>query len=623
VQIYRFGEFELDLDAFELKRPEKSVKLERRALDLLALLVKQPRRLVTREEIIAALWPPNVVIDFDSGLNTLVRKVRAALGDSSDNPQYIETVPGRGYRFVASVETVARDVPVGNIGASTDTPPPSGRNQRRAIAVVIALCALAAGVATWLVAGRDTGPMRIAVLPFENLSGDDSLDYLAAGLAEETAYALTRLEGGDLQVVRASVPVASAKPHSLRELAGKLRVDLVVTSTLRVDGDRVRVTSRLLRSADEEELWSVGIDRALTNVIGVQRELSVAIAEQIRLRLSPEVAAAIEKRQTQNPEAYALFLKGRYEWQKLTPSATRRALDFYRQATRLDPDYALAWAGLAWGAISSVRSADVSPELAAPEAKYALEEALRLGPDLSEAHIALGYYRLFHEFDQPGAARAARRAVELDPDNGYAYQLLGVSLMGSEGGVEALEMMRRARELEPMLTLAFANSANVALSAGDVPGASEFSRQAIAIDADFWLGHFYLGRSLLQSGQPDAALQEFMVAARLSDGHSITYPPRLAILLDKGREDEALALVEEARERARTGFLPPYLLAQLEARMGNVDAAFTQLERAVDLRDVNLLVLRADPSLQPLRKDPRFAEILESCRCVPEAGTAR
>lgn len=621
MQIYRFGAFELDLDSFELRLAAKAVKLERRALDLLALLVKQPNRVVPREEIIAALWPPNVVIDFDSGLNTLVRKVRTALGDSSENPTYIETIPGRGYRFVANVESVAARAE--SVNPPADALPPRRARRPLVIVAAVALLALAGTLVVWLGGRSSEGPAtRIAVLPFENLTGDADLAYLAAGLAEETGTALSQVEGRRLRVVRVLAAVGQPET-SLRQLGEKLGVDFIVQSAMRLDTQRIRVTSRLVRVADEEEVWSAGIDRALTNVLGVQRELSTAIAEQVRLRLSPEVAAAIARRQTENPAAYALYLKGRFEWNKLTPAGTRRALEYLEEATKLDPTYALAWSGLAWGAITATRTADVSPMVAAPIAKHALEEALRLGPDLVETQVALGYYRLFHELDQPGAEQAARRALELDPDNAVAHQLLGVSLMRPGHGVEALDMMRRARELEPMFTLAFANSANISLATGDVAGAIEFARQAIAIEPTFWLGHFYLGRAEFEQGNPDAALQALADAARLSDGHSLTYLHRATILLKVNRQDEALALVAELRNRAQTTFVPPYILAAIELQLGNRDAALAQLERAIEVHDVNLLGMKSDARLKALHGDPRFDDLVRRCDCSAGSVSGR
>lgn len=615
MQIYRFGEFELDLDAFELKMPGKAVKLERRALDLLALLVRQPNRLVPRDEIIAALWPPNVVIDFDSGLNTLVRKVRTALGDSSDSPKFIETVPGRGYRFVAPVKTFTEPAPP----ASPAAPPPEQKPPRlprsTLIATAIALLMLVAVSIAWLVVDTRSGPTRIAVLPFENLTGTDELAYLASGLAEETGTALAQIDVKDLRVIRVSAQGFAESSLSLADFGRRYGVDFVVQSSLRLDRQRIRVTSRLVRIADNEQVWSASIDRELTNVLGVQRELSTAIAEQVRLRLSPEFAAAIARRQTQNPAAYALYLKARFEWSKLTPAGTRRALEYFEQATKADPNYALAWAGLAFGAITSTRTADVAPMIAVPIARHALDEALRLGADLAETQYAQGYYSLFHELNRPAAEKAARAAIKLDPNNAQAHVLLGVSLMRAGDAVEGREMMRRARELEPMFALAFANSANVALNTGDPQGALEFSRQTIAIDPEFWLGHYYLGRAQLALGDLNAAQKASADAARFSDGHSLTYPARVEVLVRLGRQDEARELLKEAEERAVRQYMPPYTLGVLQALVGDKDAAFVRLDRAIEVHDVNLLGLEADPNLRSLRDDPRFKDLVHRCDC--------
>ncbi len=615
MQIYRFGEFELDLDAFELKLPGKAVKLERRALDLLALLVRQPNRLVPREEIIAALWPPNVVIDFESGLNTLVRKVRAALGDSTGSPKFIETVPGRGYRFVAPVKTFTEPAPP----AVPAAPPPDQSPPRRPRSILIvtamALVVLITATIAWLVADTRVGPTRIAVLPFENLTGDDEFAYLASGLAEETGTALAQIDINNLRVIRVSAQGLVESSLSIGDFGRKYGVDFVVHSSLRLERPRIRVTSRLVRIADSEQVWSASIDRELTNVLGVQRELSTAIAEQVRMRLSPEFAAAIARRQTQNPTAYALYLKARYEWSKLTPAATRRALEYFEQATQADPNYALAWAGLAFGAITSTRTADVAPMTAVPISRHALDEALRLGPDLAETQYAQGYYSLFHELDGAAAAKAARAAIKLDPNNAQAHMLLGVSLMRAVDAVEGREMMRRARELEPMFALAFANSANVALHTGDVQGALEFSRQTIAIDPEFWLGHYYLGHAQLALGDLNAALQASTDAARLSNGHSLTYTARVELLVQLDRREEARKLLEDAEERAASQYMPPYSLAVLQALVGDKDAAFARLDRAIEVHDVNLLGLEGDPSLRSLHDDPRFKDLVRRCAC--------
>ncbi len=617
---YRFGDFELDLEAFELRRGDELVKLERRPLDLLALLVVQPGRLVRREEIIAALWPPKVIIDFDSGLNTLVRKVRAALGDSSETPTFIETVPGRGYRFVAAVTAVSADVPAAAESlpdALASLPPPRRQAAMRVAVVIAGTLAIGAALLAWLGPGPPAQTVRIAVMPFDNLTGDASLAYLAAGLAEDTSTSLARIDPERVRVVGTVARPTETSVLPVADLGRQLGVDLIVQSSLRIDGGRVRVTSRLLRTLDSEQIWATTLDRELTNTLGLQRELSVAIAEQIRLRLSPEVAAAIDRRQTQNPAAYLLYLQGRYEWSRLTPASTRRALQYFEEATKEDPDYALAWAGLAFAAITSVRTADTAPTVMKPIALDALRRAERLGPELVETRYAVGYYSLFADLDSRAAQEAARAAIGVDPNDAQAHMLLGVSLM-SDAPVEAAEMMRRARELDPTYALAFANSANVALAAGDPVGGLEFATQTIAIAPEFWLGHYYLGSARNALGDKEGALRAYTDAARLSDGHSLTYGARARILAELGRTEEIRALLTDVTERATHQYVPSYTFAVMHALLGETDAAFAALDRAVEARDLGLLGLPTDPSLRPLRDDPRYDVLLRRCGCAPD-----
>ena len=644
-QTYRFGEFELDPAAFELRRNGQPVKLERRPFDLLALLVRQPGRVVPRDEIIAALWPANVIVDFDSGLNTLVRKVRNALEDSPDDPRFIETVQGRGYRFVAPLRDAtgvvagataaivapadakpATAVPAGLATADemrSDAPP--ARPRRRswiAAALALLVVAVVAGAA-WLASRPQAEPTRIAVLPFENLTGDDRLAYLASGLAEDTSTSLSQIDLANLRVVGVAGRTPVGPALSVAELGERLGVDLLVQSSLRLDGSRIRVTSRLLRAADGEQLWSASFDRELTQVLGLQRELSVAIAEQIRQRLSPEAQAAVSRRQTQNPAAYSLYLKGRYEWAQLTPASIRRALQYFEQATAIDPDYALAWAAIAFASVTSLRTVDADPAVVKPVALAALRRAQQLGPDLAETHYAQGYYNLFLELDPRSAEQAARAAIALDPNNSQAHVLLGVTLAALDQRVEARDVMRRARELDPTFALAFANSASVALGAGDDQAALEFARQAIAINPDFWVGHLYLGQARQRLGDLTGAAQALADAARLSEGHSLTYAQRVPLLARLGRMDEARALLEEMEARAARQYVPAYLVAVAHAQLGDVDAAFEWLDLAVQRRSIGLLDLPTDPRLQELRADPRYAALLRRCNCVDVPAAAR
>ncbi|HEX5789208.1 MAG TPA: winged helix-turn-helix domain-containing protein, partial [Woeseiaceae bacterium] len=449
---YRFGEFELDLDAQELRAGGQVLHLERRPMDLLVLLVRAHGKLVSRDELIAALWPQNVIIDFDSGLNTLVRKVRHALGDSSDQPRFIVTVPGRGYRFVAPVEQPAAAAPPTASAAEPVQRRPRPHPGRIAAALLLGLLLVAGALALmrWNAADTRAAGTRIAVLPFENLTGDDELRYLASGLAEDTGISLSRIELPDFSVIGGmSARAVAAGDLPLRETGEKLDADYLVVSALRKDASRIRVTSRLIQVADDEQVWSGTFDRELTNVLGLQRDLSIAIAEQVRQRLSPDVAAAIDRRQTRNPEAYRLYLKGLYTWHQFAPDAVPKALEYYEAAVSLDRRYALAWAEISRAYATSVvtRSAQLA-EVAEP-ARDALQRALEYGPDLAEVQLAAESYHMFIEADFASAEAAGRRAIALGPDNGLAHMVLGMVLATRSKYPEANRMLRRARELDP------------------------------------------------------------------------------------------------------------------------------------------------------------------------------
>ena len=369
---YRFGNCELDLGAHELRRDGKSVALERRPFQLLEMLVSRRGLVVTREEIIGGLWPPGIVIDFDTGLNTLVRKVRAALGDSPEAPAFIVTVPGVGYRFIAEI-------------ADDDPPPPLQRSRPRWLSTVAWALPLAAAVAVlaWFLVSRSDSSVSILVLPFENLTNDEDLGYLAAGLAEDTNASLAQADPKNLRLVgRATASEVARSGKSAAEIGRDLGVDFVVESSLRAERPKLRVTSRLVRVADNSQVWSASFDRELTSTLGLQRELSIAIAEQVRLRLSPGVNEAVARRQTQNPEAYDLYLRGRYAWGRISPLGNREALSYFQQAIDRDPGYALAWAGVLHVLSTAPITGEVDPATVAARAAEAAVQAQKFGAQL-------------------------------------------------------------------------------------------------------------------------------------------------------------------------------------------------------------------------------------------------
>jgi TolB-like protein/DNA-binding winged helix-turn-helix (wHTH) protein/Flp pilus assembly protein TadD len=633
---YRFRDFELDLGAHRLRLRGEPVRLERRPLQLLVLLVTRHGLLVSREEIIGHLWPGKVVIDFETGINTLVRKVRHALGDSPDDAVFIETVAGLGYRFIAPLEPDAipntvQEQPAAAITKSAELPTQLVETLTRPAQVqknpalrsrAVAILLLAISVATISVwQSRPTEPeqTRIAVFPFENLTGNDDLSYLASGIAEETSTSLAQIDLSNLTVIGSvSTRALADSGVSLRKAGSELGVDYIVTSSLRLGDSRIRVTSRLIRIADDAQIWSASFDRELINVLGLQRELSIAIAEQIRQRLSPEVAAAIDRRQTRNPEAYELYLKGRFEWMRFQPDSIPFAIQYYQQAVARDPTYALAWAGIAHALITSTVTVEADRESILPAAQDALQRALEYGPNLAETQLALGSFHLFLDRNLPPAEAAARQAISLDPNSAMSHMFLGIVLSERGKHVEARAMLRRARELDPLFPLMFANSANVSLEAGEPQEALEFATQAIAINPEFWVGYLYLGTARLALGDYEAAAQAFSSAEKISGGNAVgAVSSRAYALARLGREDEARGLLVELMSLASNRHVSPYSIAVVHAGLDERDAAFEWLARASAAGDIGCFSFANDPALESLRTDLRFEALLKQCGITP------
>jgi len=615
---FRFGAFELDLASYRLTREGEPVALERRPFDLLVLLVTRPGQLVSRDEIVGALWPERVVIDFDAGVNTLVRKIRQALGDSRDHPTFVETVPGRGYRFIAPVEELTPQA----VSAHPSVPEPApaterARSRRSGLWAASLLAMIAVGLLAWIGGTGDAPEPSIAILPFEDRTGAPELGFLAAGLAEEVSASLGRIDSQRLRVLgTATARTLAASGSALSATGRELGVDWVVRSSLQAEGSRIRVNTSLIRVRDDAQIWAAAFDRELIDLLGLQRELSIGIAEQIRLRLSPEVADQIAHRQTLNPQAYEYYLKGRDLWGRFTPPTNREAIRYFERATREDPTYALAWAGMAQAIAIAPMTTDADPATSAPAAQQAVRQAMNHGADLAEVQHAQAYVHLFLDWDMPAAEQAARQAVQLDPNSALAHMFLGVVLGQVGQDVEALAAMRRARELDPLWAQPFALSSQLAALTGDYEAALGFARQALAISPQAWVGYLHLGRAHAGIGDTESALDAFATARRLSGDNSKAISSYAHVLALIGRTDEARALLRDLEHKSSQQYVPPYALAVIQAGLGDIDAAFASLDRALAVRDVHVLGLQRDLYLKRLADDPRFQDILARCACT-------
>jgi TolB-like protein/DNA-binding winged helix-turn-helix (wHTH) protein/Tfp pilus assembly protein PilF len=622
-EILRFGDVELDLGACELRRHGRTVRLERQPMDLLILLVEHRGQLVSRKQIVDRLWGEGVFVDVDTGVNTAVRKVRQALRDTPEAPVFVETVPGRGYRFIADVEVALPRVatapsPAADQPPAGGDPPPAARREhsrRTWIAAALLVTIVTSSIAAlWIAWGSMQPPnaVTVAVLPFANLSGDADWDYLGDGLAEEMIAAIGQVDPEHLAVVaRTSTLAYRATAKSAAEIGRELGADYLLESSLRAENRRLRITAKLIRARDQVQVWSESFDREPGSVLGLQQELSLAIATQIQVRLSPERLGALARRQTQNPDAYDLYLRGLAFARRRTPEMTRQAIDYFTQATAQDPDYALAWAAIANAYAGSELNGDAPPHEVLPRAKEALAHAVRADPQLSETQYAVGYLSWCCVWDWPAAETSLRRALDGNPRLALAQLHLGHALSQMGRHQEARQAIERARTLDPVDPLVHALSSQVAFQARDYPAALDHARQALSLDREFWIGYMMRAQAHEQLGESDLALDALADGARFSGDNSKTLSVRGYVLAKAGRQKEAMDVLATLEALSRTRYVPPYAFALLHAGLGDHAEALDWLERAYEARDVHLIFLTADAKWDPLRRNPRFEALLE------------
>jgi TolB-like protein/DNA-binding winged helix-turn-helix (wHTH) protein/Tfp pilus assembly protein PilF len=628
----RIRDVVLDLGAYELRRDGRAVRLERQPMDLLILLVERRGHLVRREEIVDALWGKDVFVDVETGVHTAIRKVRQALRDSPEAPTFIETVPGRGYRFVAPVEVVdppsvpqlvPEALPEARVAAREPEEPlrQAARAWARppvgAAVVVVAVAAMAV-LAAWSI-WRPTSPtpaqrITIAVLPFEAIGPEPSTAFLADGLTEDTIVSLGRVDPDRVSVIgRTSMFLYRGPRNSSSEVGRELGADYLVEGSLRSEAGRLRVTARLIRAADQFPVWSDSLDAEGNSMLDVQRDLSRRIAEQVGATLSPDRSLALDRRHSRNQEAFNHFLRGRASFNLRTPAAMRDAVTAFRAATEADPGYALAWAGLAVTYAGRAINSDADPREMLPLASQAATRAIRADPDLPDAQNALAFVYWLLDWQWPAAEGAFRRAVALDPSSGLGRQTLGHLLSQMGRHAEGLAQLQRARELDPLDPVAVALSSQVAYQARDYRAALTYAERAIELNAGFWFGYQMRGQAQLALGLTDAALLASSRAMELSGRNSKPVSLHGYTLARAGRASEARALLASLEARTLEQYVPPYTMALIHAGLGDGVSALDWLERAYAVRDVHLIYLPVDPKWDPYRTDPGFIALLARC----------
>ncbi len=609
-------------------------------MDLLILLVERRAELVSRDEIGSALWGKDVFVEVDSGVHTAIRKIRQALADSVDSPRFLETVSGKGYRFIAPVEvstqtnTDGRTPPDGEERASPERLPEGAglavagaaalpveehRTAHRlfgllavgALAVVI-LFVGATRIRRWGSVSRPA--VTIAVLPFENLGGDSERQYLADGLSEDTIATLGQLDPARLGVIgRTSVMTYKGTTKSLAVIGQELAVDYLLESTIRTEGSRVRLTSRLIRARDQVQLWSESYERELTSLFDLQKELSTGIAEQVRVRLSPLQLDSLARRQTTDSAAYELYLKGRFVERQRTAASNMLAVQHFRSAIAADPKYARAWAALSDIIATSAINSDTAVAEVAPQAREAAANAVEVGPGLSESHTSLARVHFWFDWNWAAAETELHEAIRLNAGDADAHRMLGV-LYSHTGRPQAAQVeVAQSVDLDPLNPIQHAISSEAAFRRHDYSAALMHARRALAVNPRFWIGHMTAAQAYEQTGEYELALNALAEADRLSDGNSKPVALRGYVLAKAGRRTEARTVLTSLEATGRQRYVPPYALALVFAGLDERDAAFEWLGRAVAVKDVHLVFLTVDPKWDRYRDDSRFKAVLARC----------
>jgi TolB-like protein/DNA-binding winged helix-turn-helix (wHTH) protein/Tfp pilus assembly protein PilF len=641
----RFGVFEADLEAGELRKHGFRLKLSEQPFQILAMLLARPGEIVSREALRELLWPKDTFVDFDHGLNNAVMKLREVLGDSSEHPRFIETLPRRGYRFIAPVElknaisNVSAPAPAftGLIPTQSvalqPVPDNSGllrkviEGQRKVhfalpriavlVAAVLAGSALISGITVHYVRGVNASKGKailsssLVVLPLENLSGDKEQDYFADGMTDDLIANLVKIRS--LRVISRSTAMAYKGTHKpLPQIANELNVDAVVEGTVMRVGNRVRITAELVQVSTDRHLWADTYESQIGDVLTLQNRVSSAIVDEIRIKLTPEDKERLAKKPSVSPEAYEEYLKGRYYWNKRSGEGFTKAIRYFENATRRDPQYALAYAGLAdcYGIIGATIYGSLPAAEAAPKAKAAAIRALEIDPSLAEAQTSLATAKFNYDWDWAGAAEGFRRAIQLDPSYATAYQRYSLYSIAMGRFDDSLEQIKKARDLEPLSISINASFGWRLYLARDYDRSIAQLRDTLEMDPSYEWAHLTLGQAYEQKGQHDLAVQELQRAVEISHSSPLMVSALAHAYALSGNHSEALKLLAQLNALSKKQYVSPFYVAIVYLGLGKNDAAMNWLQKAYADRSNGLVFLKVEPELDPLRSDRRFISLL-------------
>jgi TolB-like protein/DNA-binding winged helix-turn-helix (wHTH) protein/Flp pilus assembly protein TadD len=639
--VYRFGVFQVNLSARELRKHGMRVRLPGQPFCILTMLLEKPGEVITREEMQQKLWASDTFVDFEHSLNSAIKKLRAALGDTPENSRYIETVPRAGYRFVAPLEEVPAN-PRPEAGAQptadrSDIHAAEEESPRRTWVTLTAISILfLAALGAYFQWSRSRGRLQrpggrlmLAVLPFENLTGDAGQDYFSDGLTEEMIAQLGRLDPEHLGVIaRTSVMHYKRAQEPLDQIARELGVQYVLEGSVRRDAGKVRISAQLVQVEDQRRVWTRQYDRELSSLLALQGEIAQEIADEIHLTLGQGLQHVTADRKpaasSNSYEAYDFYLKGRYFWNKRTKEGFEQAAGYFQQAIAEDPTYAPAYAGLAdtFGLMSTWYLVPQSEFM--PKARIAALKALQIDEAIAEAHASLALIAENYDYDWQTAEKEFRRAIQLDPGYATAHHWYAEYLSWQGRFDEALAESERARRLDPLSLIIATDHGAILYLLRQYDRAIEQSRAVLGMEPTFLLAYGVLIDAEVQSGKFNEALAD-CERSRRTAGANIVAWGKLAYLYGLwGRQAEArhaLAELKRSLRPSQSDVIPALLLAYLGTKQK--DEVIALLQKAYSEHSNAVVVMKVDPKYDPLRSDPRFQDLLRRVGLADGGTTGR
>ncbi len=628
---YEFDDFCLDPAERRLWRGGHQVTLTSRQFEALLLFVERAGELLDKDTLLAELWP-NLVVE-ENNLNQVISTLRRALGEESHESRYIQTVPRRGYRFVARVteRVSARGEAVAATAVSSDPASAAvtaaASSTRRTFLGIglggwVATGVLGAGAGTaawWTIQTRRArvpldGPQTLAVLPFKPLVDEGRDELLEVGMADSLIARLSTVPG---LVVRSvgSVRRYSGPDHDPLRAARELNVVWIVDGSLQRWGDQVRVTARLLRTTDGVAVWSGSFDERFTGMFDVQDAISERVARVLAPRLAdPDRLRLAGAGGTRNADAYQLYLAARMHAQGTLAEGLRKSVALYRKAIEFDPAYALAYTGLVETYRRMIFGADAEPIQVFEPAKLAAIRAMEIDPLLADAHAAFGWIRFWYEWDWPLAETHLRRAIELNANSVDGHFGLGLLLLTLDRGEEGLAQLRTARELDPASLILNTLEAAFLFARGQREEANTRLERVLDIQPKYWIAHLTRARFEFVENRPQQAIEALRRADRLADGSTQATGLLGFVLAQQGHREEAEAVLARLLTAEKTRYVPPTSVAMIYSGLGAVAPALDALERAFKVRDTRLIYMKDDPRWSGLRAEPRFVALLRQMK---------